>query len=237
VLSRLLVVATLAASLQGCIRYEYEHEIWLRVDGSGTVYVTGRPELWAAFKGLPLAPASEQALRDRARELFRASGLHVRRVTVTRRGGRPYLFVAADFDDVNVLGTTRAFPDLRLSLIRRAGALALDGRWAMPPGASPRIDDRTGLIAVRFHLPSRIFDHRNATRGVERGNILSWTETLDGALAGRPMAVGATLGPRSILWSTVVLFATAAFAALSILAVTLWLVTRRGRRGTSQTPT
>jgi hypothetical protein len=230
VLSRLLTVVILAGSLQGCIRYEYEHEIWLRVDGSGTVYVTGRPELWAAFKGLAVVSASDEALRDRARDLFTTSGLRVRRVTVTHRGGRPYLFVAADFDDVDVFGATRAFPDLRLSLIRKPEALVLDGVWAMPPGRAPRVEDETGLVAVRFHLPSRIFDHRNAVRGVERGNILSWSESLQAALAGRSMGVGATLGSRSILWSTVVLFAAATIAALSILAGTLWLVTRHGRR-------
>ena len=49
----------LAASFRGCLAYEYEHEFWLRIDGSGTVYVTGRPALWAAFKGLGRADDPE----------------------------------------------------------------------------------------------------------------------------------------------------------------------------------
>jgi hypothetical protein len=238
VLSRIVAVAALALSLQGCVRYEYEHEFWLRVDGSGTVYVTGRPELWQAFKGLaPPSPASDRALRERARELFRNGGLHVRRVTVTRRDGRPYLFVSADFDDVNALGASGAFPDLRLSLRPKAGMLILDGRWGRSGDAPPSpIADRAGLIAIRFHLPSRIYEHRNATRGVERGNIVSWTESLESALGGTPLALGATLGSRSILWSTILLFATAVASALSILALALFLVVRHGRRSRGAEP-
>ena len=34
-LPRLAAVLLLAAGLRGCLTYEYEHEFWLRVDGSG----------------------------------------------------------------------------------------------------------------------------------------------------------------------------------------------------------
>ena len=48
-MSRLVVALLLALSLRGCVAYEFEHEFWIRVDGSGTVNVTARPELWAAM--------------------------------------------------------------------------------------------------------------------------------------------------------------------------------------------
>ena len=72
-MSRLAVLLLAAAALRGCVAYEYEHEFWVRVDGSGTVNVTGRPELWTAFKGVTL-PADEDATRDTARRLFDQSG-------------------------------------------------------------------------------------------------------------------------------------------------------------------
>jgi hypothetical protein len=37
------VALLLALSLRGCVAYEFEHEFWIRVDGSGTVNVTARP--------------------------------------------------------------------------------------------------------------------------------------------------------------------------------------------------
>jgi hypothetical protein len=220
----------LALSLQGCIVYEYEHEFWLRVDGSGSVNVTGRPGLWASFKGLA-APAGgdEKALRDAARALFEGSGLRVRRVTLTSRDARPYLFVAADFADVNRLAGTPAFADLRLGMRREADDLVLEGTWQKPAGpVTPT--DVDGLMAVRFHLPSKVHSHKNAAEGIERGNIASWRQQVKEGLDGRSLDLGVTMDRRSILGSTVTLFAGAIALAVAIFVSAFALVIRRGRK-------
>jgi len=156
-LPRLAVVLLAATTLRGCLTYEYEHEFWLRVDGSGTVNVTGRPALWTAFKGLgrpedPDGTATKQAVQ----ELFERSGLRVKRVTLTRRRGQPYLFISADFDDVKRLSYSPAFPDLRVALWREGGRLRLEGSWQRPleaPDIGAR--DHEGLMAVRFTFRAR----------------------------------------------------------------------------------
>jgi hypothetical protein len=231
-LARLALLLLLAAPLRSCLVYEFEHEIWLRVDGSGTVNVTGRPALWTAFKGLGRAEDPEGTVTPGAvRELFERSGLRVRRVTLTRRGGQPYLFVSADFDDVNRLAGTPAFPDLRLGLVRDGERLRLSGDWARPPGTSqPDARHREGLMAVRFHLPAKVYSHRNAVEGVERGNIVSWRQDVAQALDGRSLELGAVMDRRSILGSTVLLFAGAIVTALALLTLGLYLALRRGRR-------
>jgi hypothetical protein len=228
-MTRAVLALLLAASLRGCVAYEFEHEFWVRVDGSGTVNVTARPELWAAMKGLKGLEGTDG--RDAVRALFEASGLSVRRVTLTHRKGRPYLFVSADFPDVNRLAGTPAFPDLALTLRPEGENLRLDGRWARPPGL-PDVgpDQRDGLMAVRFHLPSKVYSHRNAFAGVERGNIVGWRETVTEGLAGRPLDLGAVMDRRSILMSTVGLFATAIVLALVLLGGALYWVVRAGRR-------
>src|SRR4051812_37538856 len=150
-MARALVALLLALGLRGCVAYEFEHEFWVRVDGSGSVNVTARPELWAAMKGLKAAPdADGDAAMQAVRGLFEASGLRVRRVTLTHRAGRPYMFVAADFPDVNRLAGTPAFPDLTLSLRPESdGRLRLNGRWQRPPGlGDPAPSQRDGLMAV-----------------------------------------------------------------------------------------
>jgi len=85
-------------------------------------------------------------------------------------------------------------------------------------------------MAVRFHLPSKVYSHRNAFAGVERGNIVAWRETVTEGLAGRPLDVGALIDRRSILRSTIGLFAIAIVLALGILATVLWWVVRKGRK-------
>lgn len=231
-LSRVAAALLLATALRACASYEYEHELWLRVDGSGTIEVTGRPALWTAFKSLPLDPDGDpREIERRARELFERSGLTVRRTRVTTRRGERYLFVSADFRDVNRISYTPAFPDLRVGLRRGAGLLQLDGSWQRPLDALPGGDeDREGLIAVRFHLPSKIYSHRRAEFGVERGNILGWRQETAGALDGGRLEFGAEMDDRSILFSTVMLFAGAVVLAALLLAGGLWAVVRRGRK-------
>ena len=235
--SRLAAVPLLLLSLGGCLTYEYEHEFWLDVDGSGTVNVTGRPALWTAMKGLgrPEDPDGT-ATENTVRELFERSGLEVERVTLTRRDGQSYLFVSARFTDVNRLSYTPAFPDLRVALENEKGRLRLDGSWQRPLDA-PDIGerDREGLMAVRFHLPSKVYSHRNASDGVERGNILGWRQDVSAALDGRRLELGAVMGRRSILFSTVALFGGAVALAVLLLTLALWATLRRGHRDLEET--
>jgi hypothetical protein len=231
-LSRLAAVLFLAASLRGCLVYEYEHEFWIRTDGSGSVFVTGTPMLWVAFKGLGRADDPEgTATREAARLFFEKAGLRVNRVTITRRHGQRYLFVSADFDDVNTLSASGAFPDLDIALRHEGQRLRLAGRWRAPPGGAPLPGaPREGLLAVRFHLPGKIYFHENAAEGVERGNIVSWRQEVARALDGQAVAFGAVMDDRSILSSTVMLFGSAIALAALILAAAFFLVARKGRR-------
>jgi hypothetical protein len=227
-LPRLAAVVLLAASLGGCVTYEYEHEFRLRVDGSGSVTVTARPELWTAFKKVTGGREAGAVTPETLKALFERSGLRVRQARATRRAGRDYIYVVADFDDVNALAGSPAFPDLRIALKRAGARLRLEGEWHAPADleARPAIE---GLLAVRFHLPSKIYAHDNAALGVERGNIVTWQEDLAAGFAGKPVAFGATLDDRSILLSTVVLFGAAIAIAAVILVAAVLEVRRRGR--------
>jgi hypothetical protein len=237
-LSRLAALLLAAAALRACTHYEYEHEIWLRVDGSGEVNVTGRPALWTAFKGVPLDEKGDpEAMRRAVSELFERSGLSVSRVRLVTRRGRRYLFVAATFRDVNRISYSPAFPDLRVGLRREGGRLQLDGSWQRPIEApAGGAAEGEGLMAVRFHLPSKVYGHRNAVFGVERGNILGWRQETKQALDGGRLEFGAEMDERSILFSTVMLFAGAVVLAALLLALGLWALVRRGRRDLARSP-
>jgi hypothetical protein len=225
-------IPLLALALAGCTRYEYEHEFWLKVDGSGSLYVTGRPALWSAFKGVGQTEDPEKTIsNDALRRLFERSGLRVRRVLRTKRAGHTYYFVSADFKSVNALGGTPAFPDLALTLQPDGGQLRVDGSWARPPQAPvATVAERDGLMAVRLHLPSKVHEHKNAFFGVERGNILTWRQGVAQGLDGRPLEFGARMDRRSILLSTVTLFGEAVLAAVGFVALLLYFAYRRGQR-------
>jgi hypothetical protein len=225
----LLLAAALFGS--GCIKYEYEHEFWLKVDGSGRVHVTGQPWLWNAFKDVGRAADPEGSVtKEAVRELFARSGLRVRRVTLTHRDGRAYIFIAADFDDVSKLPGTPAFPDLKIGLQPDGERLRLSGEWQRPMGKTPPAREAEGLMAVRFHLPAKVYEHRNAADGVERGNIVAWRQELRAALGGASLSFGALMDRRSILWSTVGLFVVAIAGALATLAAALYWFFRRGMK-------
>jgi hypothetical protein len=226
------LLALLAFVLSGCTRYEYEHEFWLEADGSGSLQVTGRPALWTAFKGVGRPEDPEKTISsDELRRIFELSGLHVRRVLRVRRAGRTYLFVSADFKDLNALRGTPAFPDLTLALERDGEQLRLTGLWSRPsPSPAVADRDRVGQMALRFHLPSKVYEHKNAAKGVERGNILTWRQDVAQGLEGRPIELGARMDRRSILLTTVTLFVQAVLAAVLAVALLIYLVYRRGRR-------
>jgi hypothetical protein len=155
----------------------------------------------------------------------------VRRVTRVTRAGRAYLFAAADFADVNALPRTAAFPDLDLRLAREGRQLRLAGEWRVPRDARAVADaDRAGLMAVRFHLPAKVYEHKNAFDGVERGNIVSWRQTVAQGLGGRPLEFGARMDQRSILRATITLFLQSIAAGGVLIALLLYLVYRRGKR-------
>jgi hypothetical protein len=225
-----MVLVLLAAVTSGCLRYEYEHEFWLRVDGSGQVFVTGQPALWNAFKGIGQRSDPDGTVTTEAvAELFTRSGLHVKRATLTHRDGRAYIFVSADFEDVSRLSKSPAFPDLDVRLVRDGDHLRLDGTWQRPAGLAGNVSDAAGLMAVRFHLPSKVYEHKNAASGVERGNIVAWRQEVAAALRGDALAFGAVMDERSILWSTMGLFGTAIGAAVMLLFGLLYWVSRKGR--------
>jgi hypothetical protein len=225
----LLLLAVLPAS--GCIKYEYEHEFWLKVNGSGRVHVTGQPWLWNAFKAVGRADDPEATVTtESVRALFERAGLSVRRVTLTHREGRPYIFIAADFDHVSRLAASPAFPDLDIRMAPEGERLRLSGVWRRPAPAGAPGRPAPGLMAVRFHLPSKVYEHHNAAAGVERGNIVAWRQELSAALRGEPLAFGALIDDRSILWSTVGLFAVAIALALATLAAGLYFFLRKGRQ-------
>jgi hypothetical protein len=80
-----------------------------------------------------------------------------------------------------------------------------------------------------MHLPSKIDYHNAPSRQVERGNILEWKQALADRLKGEVVDVEVHMQPETILYTTLLLFASTILAAALAFALVIWWIVRRGR--------
>jgi len=231
-----LAVLFLAATI-GCGRglfrqYEYEEEMYLSLDGSATVYVNSSIPMLNALRGASF-DARPNAPLDRAavREYFTTPVTRVTRVSTSRRNNRRFVHVRLDVDDVRRLGEAPPFAwssyqfssagdavTYRQTVGAASGKPVEEGRW-------------TGqeIVAFRLHLPSRILFHNAGAGNLQRGNILAWEQPLTERLRSTPVELDARMEPRSILYSTLLLFGGTFAAVATMFAVLIWWILRAGR--------
>jgi hypothetical protein len=214
----LLLLAT------GCPSYEYEEEVFLEIDGSGRIRVSGSKELLSAYHDL-----AEPMSVDTVRSYFDAPGLDVVSVRETIRQGRTFLHVQGTFQDWNALCSHAAFAQRRCRLDRSADGLELSVEIPPPRSRARHTDGGfERLAAFRFHFPSTVAFHNSRT-GLERGNIVRWERPVDELGEGK-LSIQAHFGVRSILSATfAILVAAVAIVVLGV-ALTLALIVRKGRR-------
>jgi hypothetical protein len=247
----LLVVVALAISACGGgdvtgglfgRQYEYEEELFVRLDGSASLTVNASVASLVALRGLEL-PLDPEAPIDRARvramyESPVAEVTHVSRGW--RRAGRRFVQVQLDVPDIRRLQEAGPFAWSTYGLEEVDGEYHYRqrvGAAAFTPGTLLNVG-WTGkeLVAFRLHLPSRIRYHNardvdtDEPRDYERGNILRWEQYLADRLDGVPVEIDVRMDTQSILYTTLWLFGSAFAAAVALLAFLVWLMFRRGAR-------
>jgi hypothetical protein len=240
------LTAAVACSSSGLFRqYEYEEELYLSLDGSGTMYVNSSIAALNALRGTTFdASPSARFDRDAYRTFFNSANTHVTRVSTSRRSGRRFVHVRLDVDDVRRLGESAPFAwstyrferdgeifTFRQSIGGANEAQSLsnteDARGHQPPRLDPRWTG-SELVAFRLHLPSKIEFH-NTRRDIGRGNILVWEQPLAERLKSEPLVLEARMQTQSILYRTLWLFGLTFVLAASTFVALIWWVVRRGR--------
>lgn len=235
-LRRLALVAVSLAMLAGCRtlgvhRYEYDQRLDLALDGSAIVDVNASIAALVALHGATLDVDPEARLdRDEIRRLFKGPGSTIRQLSSFRRHGRRFVHVQLEVSDIRLLPKAAPFSWSCYELARQdqgyrflqdvgsaAGKPVGDVGW--------RGDE---LVAFRIHLPSRIQFH-NSPDAIERGNNLVWEQSLKDRLAGTPLRLEARMDTQSILYRTLWLFGGTFAAALTMLAIIVWWIRRKGR--------
>ena len=216
---------------------EYEEEIYLALDGSATVNVNASIASLAALRGADL-PTDPRARVDRSevRRFFEGPGARVTSVSLSRRHTRRFAHVAIDVDDLRKLPQVAPFAWSRYRLDARGDAVDFQQLVGKPSGRAVRNAgwDGSEIVAFRMHIPSEILFH-NAD-GVQRGNILEWDQPLTARLNGEALDLQVNMEPRSILYSTLLLFGGTVLAVAATFAIVIWLIARKGRAADAARP-
>ena len=224
-LSGVLVSACAASGLFK--QYEYEEDTYLSLDGSATVYVNTSIAALNALRGTHFDEG--RADRDAIRAWFSTPATRViGRIGQSRRAGRRFVHVRIDVDDVLRLGSAAPFAWSTYRFRRAGEQFVYEQNVGTPAPGAAASSGWSGreLVAFRLHLPSKI-DYHNTGRGVGRGNILVWEQSLAERLRGEPLVFEAKMQTESVLARTLWLFA-GTFAAVAVMfgAVIWWMLKR-----------
>ena len=230
-------------------QYEYEEQVYLDVDGHATVVIDSSLLALVAMRGAVIDPLISAATdRSVVRQIVTAAGCQVDNVSrFWTRHGRTFVQITVSATHVKDLPSCKllAWSTYSLDVIAAGsqptmpdGGLRFQQHLGAPtPGtnAAPASWSGDELVAFKVHLPSRILDHNvklldGQNGSIERGNILTWAQTFKDRQAGKPLDMRADMDGKSILHTTLWLFAGAFAAAVAVLVVAIWLVIRKGRR-------
>ena len=239
-----VLACALAASACGGARSpfrsppEYEEEIYLALDGTATVNVNASVASLVALRGFDL-DVDPRGRVDRAevRRYFEGPGVQVTSVSLGRRDGRRFAHVAIDVDDIRKLSQLAPFAWSRYRFEPRGDVVEFEqtvGRAVGKAGHATWAGTAARSVSFRVHVPSEILYHN--TDGVQRGNILEWDQPLSARLKGEVLALQVNMEPRSILYSTLLLFGATVVAAALTFAVAIWLIARKGRAADAARP-
>jgi hypothetical protein len=220
-------------------QYEYEEDLTIDLDGSGSLTVNASLAALSALRGLDVDPLGQSVDRDRIRTLYESGVTRVKSVPRPwRRRGRQFVQINLEFDDVRKLNQAAPLSWSAYQLGQEAGQHVFRQTVtasALKPGALKNVGwDGSEIVAFRLHLPSRILEHnardleKDEPTGIRRGNILEWEQHLADRLDGRPVTVQVRMESQSILYRTLFLFIGAFAAAVLTLAGLIWWTIRRG---------
>jgi hypothetical protein len=235
---RAAVLALVAAAAVGCgsssglfRQYEYEEDIYLSLDGTATVYVNGSVAALDALRGAAFnTDPRARSDREGVRRFYTTPVTHVAQVNESRRGGRRFLHVRLDVDDIRRLGEAAPFSWSSYDLRRK------DDHYLYCQSIGAAVNKPVGevgwtgreLVAFRLHLPS-VIDYHNAGAGNQRrGNILVWEQTLTDRLRGQPLLLDARMRTQSILLNALSLFGATLVAVALMFGIVIAAILRSG---------
>lgn len=228
------VTMMIAGSCQRSIfrQYEYEEEVYLKLDGSASVTINSSIAALIALRGLDEDPdPASRPDRDKIRAFYEAPGVDVTRVSPPwRRAGRRFVQIRLYVPDVRQLAKSAPLAWSTYQFSTNGKEYHYRQVWGESAGKTvPNVNwDGSEIVAVRMHLPSRIEYHNATSKKVDRGNIVGWEQPLKDRLAGKPLEMEVRMQTQSILYRTLTIFGLALAAALVLMASIVVWVKKKG---------
>ena len=232
VLAGVMLVGSLGCGRGLFRQYEYEEEIYLRIDGSADIVVNASIAALAALRGAALPTDPDAPVdRGRVRALYESPSTTVTRVSRPwRRAGRRFVQVRIETANIRTLSQAAPFAWSAYRFDSKDGLFVYRQTMGAPTGTAPSGAgwDGSEAVAVRMHIPAKIRYHNAPSKEVERGNIVEWEQPLRDRLAGKPIDIEVRMETESILARTLLIFGISAAAALTLLAAIIFWVRRSG---------
>jgi hypothetical protein len=239
---RMLTVTLLALVAGACQnplgkQYEYEEQVYLKVTGGATIMVDSSVAALVALRGAALDPSPLVRVNQEAvRKLFERGGCQDVQVGQPwRRYDRWFIHVRIEATDIRQVSQCSMLNWSSYVFEHDEAGIHYEQTVGGASGQQPKTNwDGSELVAFRLHMPSRILVHNVRSMDdepvdVERGNILTWEQTLKDRRAGKLVHLDVRMETESILRRTLTLFAGSFVAAIAALVGVVWLTVRRGR--------
>jgi hypothetical protein len=249
-----IVLAALVAACNGRSgplgpEYEYEEDLTLSLNGSGTLVVNASVPALIALRGLPLSPDPRtrgDQLKKQIENLYTSPYTKVGRISMWTRHDRRFVGIHLAVSDIRSLPQIAPFSWARTELHEQGEQIVFRVQLSKPV-APPDALVKAGLtgdeiVAFRLHLPARIrfqnshYLDRPDSRPASRGNILTWEQRIKQRIVGQPIAYAedrtsdvmeVRMDRESILYRTLWLFGLAFLAALLAIGGLIWMTMRR----------
>jgi hypothetical protein len=228
------VTMMIAGSCQRSIfrQYEYEEEIYLKLDGSATVMINSSIAALIALRGLDENPdPAARPDREKIRAFYASPAVEVTRVSPPwRRHGRRFVQVRLNVPDIRQLAKSAPLAWSRYQFSTNGQEYHYRQIWGASAGKTvSNVNwDGTEIVAVRMHLPSKIEHHNATSKKIDRGNIVAWEQPLKDRLAGNPLEMEVRMQTESILYRTLTIFGLALAAAVVLMGGIVMWVKKKG---------
>ena len=220
-------------------QYEYEEDLTIGIDGSGTLTINASLAALNTLRGLDVDPLASSVDRDRIRALYQSNVARVRSVPRPwSRDGRQFVQINLEFDDVRRLSEDAPLSWSRYELTdqngqhlfrQTVGAVGAEARHAQERRLGRQRDRRLPAAPARAASSNttRAISRRTSRPASTAATSSDGNSTWPIASTASPLTIEVRMDSQSILYRTLFLFAGRLHRRRADAGLLIWWTIRR----------